>query len=180
MSSDERRVNMDEAMIRHVRRPATPTAAVPVLIMVMLFFSARSFGASDRVRLSLGVGYFTSGAGVDFGFLIRTWKTAGFQMSGLLYPGEEAGLLADLGVWKLFGPERTPTQILLGVSFVGVTSGDDENTGFGVHAGVHQELWFDRHFGLYGRGVLRFLLQGRESGWGSFYPSLSAGLTIRF
>jgi hypothetical protein len=185
---DERRVNMDEAKIRHVRRPATPAIAIPVLLLASLLLSAGLLGATDRVRLSLGVGYAQMhtnwpasnwNVGFDFGVLIKTWKTAGFQISGLYHGAStyiSSVLLADLGVWKSFGQERTPTLILLGASFLGATWGDDDNLGFGVHAGVHQELWFDRHIGLYGRGVLRFMLSGDSR----FYPSLSAGLTIRF
>lgn len=179
---------MDEARLRHVRRPATPTAAIPVLLLAALLFSSRSFGATDRVRLSLGVGYAQMhtdwpashwNVGLDFGVLIKTWKTAGFQIWGLYHGASNyisSVLLADLGVWKSFGQERTPTLILLGASFIGATWGDDDNLGLGVHAGAHQELWFDRHIGLYGRGVLRFMLSGESR----FYPSLSAGLIIRF
>jgi hypothetical protein len=167
---------------------AIPTVAIPVLLLAALLFSAGSLGAADRVRLSLGVGFAQMhtewpasswNVAFDFGALFRTWKTAGFQISGLVNTGSQyidLALLADLGLWKSFGNERTPTLILLGASFVGYTTSDDDNIGLGAHAGLHQEFWLDRHIGFYGRGILRVMFSGSDT----FYPSLSAGLILRF
>lgn len=94
--------------------------------------------------------------------------------------GFREGFPFDLGVW--ISPRHVRPFLWLGIGFSHLWGSDADGSlirGSGPHILAQASYWFNRHMGLWVRGVLRYWLT--EDNYDSrFSPGFSAGLGLRF
>jgi hypothetical protein len=175
--------------LRSLRRSAVPL----ILSSVLFLASAAPPAAAGPIQFTLGFNasflnssYHTTG--FEAGSFLPLWRKAGLHASvGFLEVRTHANYdlgdawVADIGAWKGFGPDKYPSIVFGGVSLIISDAYDVDLIGGGVHLGFCQECWFGKHFGVYGRAVLRACFGGEVGhDLNEFAPSLSAGAVLRF
>jgi hypothetical protein len=94
--------------------------------------------------------------------------------------GFEGGVPMDGGIWLSSRSETSPFKLGAGLSHIfGSDSDGSQIKGFGAHISVQASYWFERHLGVWARGVLRLWFAERRYD-SKTSPSFSAGVGFRF
>jgi hypothetical protein len=183
---------MKRNILRHRYQSSIRGSALLALFLAAVLISAAPAAAAGRIQFTLGFNasflspyYHTTG--FEAGTFLPLWKKGGLHASvGFLEVGtgydRGDAWLADIGVWKGFGPDKYPSIVFGGISVIISDAYEAELGGAGAHFGFCQECWFGKHFGIYGRAVLRIFLFGEDLGneLNRLGASLSAGAVLRF
>jgi len=157
-----------------------------LLLAGIMAFAAPAAAAGSSFSLGYGTRLIMNGewgSGFEGALFLGLWKQGGVHVdidlvskSGAFPSGD--GLILDMGLWKAFGSGSSRSVAMIGFSFgEGQPTGADLN-GFGMHFGFRQEFWFSKHFGIYGRALLRLWLDAKELD--AVSPGIGGGASFRF
>ncbi len=165
-----------------------PAAVVPALLLAALLASAVPAAAAGESSFSLGYGTGLLmrgdwGNGFQAAFLLNLWRQTGAFISTDLVSGSAAfssggGVIVDAGFWKAFSSGSSRPIALIGFSFSTGDAKEADLGGFGMHFGFRQEFYFGKHFGVYGRALLRIWLTADEMD--AVSPAIGGGAVYRF
>jgi len=175
--------------IRGRRSPASIRAGMgAALFLAAILAAAPPAGAAGRSSFSLGYG--TSlimrgdwGSGFEGALFLGLWKQSGIHVELDLVSNSNAftsggGAIIDAGVWKAIDAGWGRSILLIGFNFSEGHPYEADLNGFGMHFGFRQEFWLGKHFGLYGRAMLRLWLNAEELD--AVSPAISGGAAFKF
>jgi hypothetical protein len=158
------------------------------LMLAAILVSAPPAGAAGRSSFSLGYGtglvmrgYW--GSGFEGALLLGLWKQSGIHVDVDLVSNSGAfssggGAIVDAGVWKAIDSGWGRSILLIGFNFSEGNPYEADLNGFGMHFGFRQEFWLGKHFGIYGRALLRLWLKAEELD--AVSPAIGGGITFKF